>query len=106
MAEISVSEASRNLSHWINRASYGRELVLVTSRGKAKAVILGVDAFEALFGMKLLSEEELIPQEQFQKEFRKAMEDAGYETRDDIIELVREVRKEIVSERTAPLQEE
>lgn len=106
MAEISISEASRNLSHWINRASYGRELVVVTSRGKAKAVILGMEAFEALFGMKLLSEEELTPLPQFQNEFRGAMEDAGYKTRQDIIDLVREVRKEIADERVASLQKE
>jgi prevent-host-death family protein len=99
MAEISVSEASRNLSHWINRASYGQELVVVTSRGKAKAVILGVEAFEALFGMKLLSEEELTPMPHFQKEFREAAQDSGYKTREDIINLVREVRKEIAEER-------
>jgi prevent-host-death family protein len=106
MAEISISEASRNLSHWINRASYGRELVVVTSRGKAKAVILGMEAFEALFGMEILSEEELTPLPQFQNEFWEATEDAGYKTRDDIVRLVREVRKEIADERAITAQKE
>ena len=36
---ISISEASRNLSHWVNQASYGRECVLLTSRGRVKAVV-------------------------------------------------------------------
>jgi prevent-host-death family protein len=106
MAEISVSEASRNLSHWINRASFGREFVVVTSRGKAKAVIVGIEAFEALFGMEILNEEELIPLSQLRQEFREATENAGYKSRDDIIQLVREVREEIADERYAALLKE
>jgi prevent-host-death family protein len=106
MTEISISEASRNLSHWINRASYGREFVVVTSRGKAKAVIVGIEAFEALFGLEILSEDELIPLPHFTQEFREATENAGYKTREDIIQLVREVRKEIADEKYGTLHKE
>jgi hypothetical protein len=31
MAQVSVSKASQNLSHWTNQASYGRECVIVTA---------------------------------------------------------------------------
>lgn len=101
MSQVSVSKASRNLSHWINRASYGREVVVVTSRGKPKAVILGVEAFEELVGLHDFADLELMPLEQFRTEFRQALAESGYQSRDDMIELVREVKQELAAEQAA-----
>jgi len=98
MSQVSVSDASRNLSHWINRASYGREVIVITSRGRAKAVILGVEAFEELVGLSEYADLELTPHEQFQSEFRQALAEQGYHDRDDIIRLVREAKKEVAAE--------
>lgn len=97
--EVSISEASRNLSHWINRASYGREFVVVTSRGKPKAVIMGMDAFEDLIGIGEYLNRELMPLDQFRQQFRQALAESGYQTRDDIVALVREVKQEMAAER-------
>jgi len=36
------------LSEVLNRASYGKERIIVTSRGKPKAVVIGVDDLELL----------------------------------------------------------
>lgn len=101
MTQVSVSEASRNLSHWINKASYGRDLVFVTSRGKPKAVIMGADTFAALVGMQEYASRELLPPETFRREFRAALAEAGYQTKDEMIALVQEVKREVAAERDA-----
>jgi prevent-host-death family protein len=98
MTQISVSETSRNLSHWINRASYGREIVVITSRGRAKAVMMGVDTFEDLIGLGDYAERDRMPLEQLREEFRQALIEAGYRTREDIVHLVHEVKAEIAAE--------
>lgn len=101
MAQVSISEASHNLSHWINKASYGRDLVFVTSRGKTKAVIIGADTFAALVGMQEYARRELLPTEAFHREFRAALAEAGYRTREDIVTLVRDVKLEMAAEQDA-----
>lgn len=99
MTEVSVSEASRNLSHWINQASYGRDLVVITSRGKAKAVLIGADSFATLIGLERHTERELTPSTQLQQQFQQALAAAGYADREAILELARSVKKEMVAER-------
>jgi prevent-host-death family protein len=99
MSYVSVAEASRNLSHWINQASYGRDCVVITSRGKAKAVLVSVEAFEALIGIQDMGDSERLPADQFRAEFGQALAEAGYRTREEIVELVREVKRELAAER-------
>lgn len=99
MTLISVSEASQNLSHWINQASYGRECVIVTSRGRAKAVLIGVDAFEALIGVPEKTREPARAVDQLRREFHQALIEAGYGTSDQIVGLVQEVKRELADER-------
>lgn len=94
MSTVSITEASRQLSQLINRAAYGRDIVILTSRGQAKAVLLGMEAFDQLVGMHKHAEQPLMPLAEFQQKFRAALEDAGYDTREKIVKLVREVRGE------------
>ncbi len=102
MAQVSVSEVSKNLSHWINQASYGREVIIITSRGRAKAVILGIESFEDLIGLRQYAEQDLMPLDQLREEFRQALMEAGYRTPDEIVDLVREVKREVANERLLP----
>lgn len=103
---ISISEASRNLSHWVNQASYGRECVLLTSRGRVKAVIVGVEAFESLLGTQAIAHSQRMPIEQLRREFKQALAEAGYQTRQEILDLVQEVKLEIDAERQPLLVEQ
>lgn len=96
--QTTISQASRNLSHWINQASYGRECIILTSRGRPKAVLLGMEEFESLLGLPSVSE--AMPIERLRTEFRQALAEAGYETRQDILELVDDVKRELAEERT------
>ncbi len=96
MSRISIAEASRRLSQIINRASYGMEVVILTSRGKPKAVLLGVEAFQQIIGLKQNPQPVAI--NEFRIQFRKSLEESGYRTPQDIVELVRSVKKEIADE--------
>lgn len=99
MSLISISEASQNLSHWINQASYGRDCVIVTSRGRAKAVLIGVEAFEALIGVPDQDRQGSLPVQDLRWEFRQALAEAGYQTPAEMVTLVREVKRELAEER-------
>lgn len=99
MSLVSVSEASQNLSHWINQASYGRDCVIVTSRGRAKAVLIGVEAFEALIGVPDQDRQRSLSVQELRREFRQALVEAGYQTPEEMVNLVREVKRELAEER-------
>lgn len=100
MTTIGIAEASRQLSHLVNQAAYAREIVVLTSRGQAKAVLMGVDAFHELVGMRPYIEKQLMPLDTVSRAFREALEESGYDTTEKIISLVRDVRKEMAGERS------
>lgn len=45
---VSVSKLSRSLSEYLNRAAYGAERIVVTSRGNPKAAIISIDDLRRL----------------------------------------------------------
>lgn len=98
MSTIAIAEASRQFSQVVNRAAYGRDVVVLTSRGQPKAVLLGLEAFDQLVGMREYAEQSLMPLDEFQGKFRAALAEAGYDTHQKILELVREVKVELASE--------
>ena len=99
MSTVAISQASRNLSHWINKACYGTEAVVFTSRGRPKAVMIGVESFQKLLGGKSLDDTELLSVEELQMQFAQALAEAGHVSDEDIVALVRDVRREMVDER-------
>jgi prevent-host-death family protein len=48
MTVISVSEMKDTLSEILNRAAYGRERIIVASRGKPKAAVISVEDLRLL----------------------------------------------------------
>jgi prevent-host-death family protein len=102
--QISVSEASRNLSHWVNQASYARECVVLTSHGRAKAVIISVEALETLIGLNVVADHPPMALPTLRREFRAALAKAGVHTRDDMVELVRAVKQEMAQEREQEIE--
>jgi prevent-host-death family protein len=48
MTIISVSEMKDTLSEVLNRAAYGRERIVIASRGKPKAAVISLDDLELL----------------------------------------------------------
>lgn len=100
MSSISIADASRQLSQVINRASYGREVVILTSRGRPKAVLIGLDAFQQILGME--GKTELASVQDIRRAFRQELESAGYGSAEDIVALVRSVKKEMAEEILPP----
>ncbi|MEZ4705642.1 MAG: type II toxin-antitoxin system Phd/YefM family antitoxin [Caldilineaceae bacterium] len=103
--QVSISEASRNLSHWINEASYGSECVVLTSRGRPKAVLVGMDLFESLLGITVEMPDQPLSVDELRQGFRQALAQAGYASRTDILALVDEVKRELAAERAVTLAE-
>lgn len=99
MSTVSISEASRKLSRLVNRAAFGNEIVVLTSRGRAKAVLLGLEAFEELVGMRAYAQQERLPLATFQHQLQQALAEAGYETADQVVEMVRQVKRQLAAER-------
>ena len=48
MIEASVSEIKAGLSAYINRAAYGKERIIIVSRGKPKAAMIGIEELKRL----------------------------------------------------------
>jgi prevent-host-death family protein len=99
MSSVRIADASRQLSQLVNRAAYGRELIVLTSRGQAKAVILGVEAFEDLIGMHKHAQRKLMPLDSLQQQLQQALIEAGYDSREKIVDLVQQVKQEMMTER-------
>ena len=89
MSTISIAEASRQFSQVVNRAAYGRDVVVLTSRGQPKAVLLGMHEY---------ADKPLMPLDEFQEKFRAALAEAGYDTREKILALVHDVKVELAIE--------
>ncbi len=100
--QVSVSELNQNVQTWINRAEQSRDCVVVTANdGHAKAVLIGIETFEALLGIQAQPADSSTSIVQWQQAFRQALAEAGYHTREEIVALVRDVRRELAVERTA-----
>jgi prevent-host-death family protein len=48
LSEISVSELKRDLSGVINQAAYGKQRIVIGSRGKPKAAVIGMEDLHLL----------------------------------------------------------
>ncbi len=48
MEKVSVAEVKKNFSEFLSAAAYGNKGYIITRRGKAVAVLIGVQEFEAL----------------------------------------------------------
>jgi prevent-host-death family protein len=99
MTTVKIIDASNQLSELVNRAADERELIILTSEGKPKAILLGVEAFEALVGMREYAHRELIPLDSFQQQFQQALIEAGYDSHEKIVNLVQEIKQEMAAER-------
>lgn len=47
-SNVSIAQAKRELSRLVNRAAYGHEVIILSSRGQPKAVLLGLEDYERL----------------------------------------------------------
>jgi prevent-host-death family protein len=48
MSTTSITELKGALSEFLNRAAYGRERIIIASRGRPKAAVIGIDDLHRL----------------------------------------------------------
>ena len=99
MSTVSIANASRSLSRLLNQAAYGNEVIILTSRNQPKAVLLGMDAFQRLVGARAHRQGSMMPLDTLQFQFQQALTNAGYDTIDKNVDLVRDVKQEMADER-------
>ncbi len=46
--QVSIGQVKRDISDLVNRVAYGREQIVLTSRGKPKAVLISIEDFQRL----------------------------------------------------------
>ncbi len=99
MSTITIAEASHQLPQLIEKTANGDKAIFLTANGQPKAVLLNIETFWHFLGVDIKAP--LMPFEQFQQEFSAALREAGYDSEEKIVELVREVKREIAEERSA-----
>jgi prevent-host-death family protein len=48
MTQVSITEVKASFSEFLNRAAYGRERIVILSRGKPKAAVIGIEDLHRL----------------------------------------------------------
>jgi len=86
------------LAELLAQATSSSNVITLSADGQKRVVLLSLELFEQLVGLKQYSQKELMPANQFQQEFHRALVSAGYDTRQKIIDLVQDVKREIATE--------
>lgn len=63
METVSISDIKKDISGLINRVAFGRERIVLTSRGRAKAALVSVDDLARLMGLDQADKDEILRQE-------------------------------------------
>lgn len=87
-----------SLTELVDRAASSKVITL-TDHGQEKAVLLSIEAFEQLVSIQAYRQRELMSIEELRSHTQQVFGEAGYHTHSDIINLVQDVKQEIVTER-------
>jgi hypothetical protein len=71
----------------------------LTANGQKQAVLLSVEAFAYLIGMRAYQKRDLMPADEFHQAFHHALVAAGYDSREKILNLIHEVKQEMIEDR-------
>jgi prevent-host-death family protein len=99
--QVSIGELKRDLSGVINRAAYGRERIVIVSRGKPKAAMISMEDLERLQKMTSYEREAqvtwLARADALRERIRRWQADRGIEPLDSA-EILEQLRRERVDE--------
>jgi len=99
---IDISTATPELNDLVSRATERQEIITLTAKDEKSAVLLSLEAFQYLVGLQEYRQRELMPSSEFEQQFHKSLIEAGYDSRDKVIDLVRSVKAEMYEERQHP----
>ena len=98
-SDSDVNSTKPELTNFIDRATDSQEMITLKSEDQKTAVIASAETFEHLVGLNRYRSGETMPADEFEKGFHQALVDAGYDSREKILDLVRDVKQEIYEER-------
>ena len=106
MIHLNVPEIKTDLNEWIHwLLEKPDNNILIQAANGQEAVLISRQAYQNLLGLQEYIRHDLMPFDQLQQEFGEAMHHAGYHTREDIIQLVREVKHQMADEQVLVLRE-
>ncbi|MEL6454243.1 MAG: hypothetical protein AAFQ40_05935 [Cyanobacteria bacterium J06623_5] len=93
-----ANTAPPSLDDLVHRASR-QEIITLHTQDDKSAVLLSLEAFEYLVGLQKYHQQALMPSADFEKQFHQSLVNAGYDSREKIIDLVQDVKRELYEER-------
>ncbi len=106
MIHLNVPEIEPDLNGWIHWLQEKPDNnVLIRAEDGQEAVLISRQAYHNLLGLQEYIRHDLMPFDQLQREFGQALHQSGYRTREDVIQLVREVKRQMADEQSLVLKE-
>ena len=96
--QVGIGQAAKRLSELVNRAAYGGERFVLTSRGKPKAVLISWEEFRALSEESLAERLRALEKAKAAGERIRAERKARGIEDVDSVEILRELRQERLDE--------
>lgn len=87
-----------SLTNLVRQVSVSHGAIGLSVDGHQQAVILSLETFKQLLGGKIRAEHEQLSEPEFHQRFQQALVEAGFDTREKVIDLVREVKRDIAAE--------
>ena len=87
-----------NLAELVRQVSTNQSAIGLSVDGNQQAVILSLEAFKQLLSGKIHAEHGQLSEPEFHQQLQQALVEAGFDTREKIIDLVREVKREVAAE--------
>ena len=87
-----------NLTDLVRQVSASHGVIGLSVDGHQQAVILSLETFKQLLGGKIHAEHGQLSESEFHQQFQRSLVEAGFDAREKIIDLVREVKRDVAEE--------
>jgi hypothetical protein len=94
---IEANQDSR-LAELVRQVSASHGAIGLSVNGDQQAVMLSLKAFKQLLAGKVQADYGKLSEPEFHKQFQQVLVEAGFDTREKIIDLVRDVKREVAEE--------
>jgi hypothetical protein len=87
-----------NLIELVRQVNSNHSAIGLSVDGQQQAVMLSLEAFKQLISGRIGVEQGQLSESEFRQQFQQALVEAGFDTREKIIDLVREVKRDVAAE--------
>ncbi len=88
------------LAELVRQVNDSQSAIGLSVDGQQQAVILSMEAFKQLLSGKIYAEHGHLFEPEFRQQFQQALVEAGFDTREKIIDLIRQVKRDVAEEYT------